>query len=65
MGDGAGDSKLAATDQAISETLVSGKNTAREKESLPDAQSNGVSAKSASRRSRSAPTKKSTPMSSS
>ncbi|KAL0046174.1 hypothetical protein WJX82_004787 [Trebouxia sp. C0006] len=62
---GSGDSELTATDQAISETLLSGKKTARGKESLPAAQSNGVSAKSVSRRSRSAATKKSTPMSSS
>lgn len=60
-----GDPELATANQAISETMVSGKNTAGGKESLAAAQSNGVSAKSASSRSRSAPTKKSTPMSSS
>ncbi|KAL0032750.1 hypothetical protein WJX79_007652 [Trebouxia sp. C0005] len=62
---GSGDLELATADQAVSETTISDKNTAGGKESLAAAPSNGVSAESASSRSRSARTKKSTPMSSS
>lgn len=62
---GSGASELATADQAISKTMESGDNMAGGKESLAAAQSNGISAKSASRRSKSARTKKRTPTSSS